>query len=168
MFSQGKTKQNHKGLRKMSRLFFSVFVIVKSSDWTRSRRKGRKDMGMEGEASLMALLHLPFLFLARKSRYQGTKGRKVQNEARKMGQKNKKTKKIPQSRKVSDRESSGVLGEGSDQVPARSQSASSEDMAMLGSVTEWVLAGQQTAICKHHEGKHQSTLDFFLYNFLLL
>lgn len=26
---------------------------------------------------------------------------------------------------------------------------------------EWVLAGQQTAICKHHEGKHQSTLDFF-------
>lgn len=79
----------------MSRLFFSVFVIVKSSDWTRSRRKGRKDMGMEGEASLMALLHLPFLFLARKSRYQGTKGRKVQNEARKMGQKNKKTKKSP-------------------------------------------------------------------------
>lgn len=34
-------------------------------------------------------------------------------------------------------------------------------VALLGSVTEWVLAGQQTAICKHHEGKHQSTLDFF-------
>lgn len=34
-------------------------------------------------------------------------------------------------------------------------------------VTEWALAGQQTAICKHHEGKHQSTLDFlfFFYNF---
>lgn len=46
-------------------------------------------------------------------------------------------------------------------MPARSQSASDEDMAMLGSVTERVLAGQQTAICKHHEGKHQSTLDFF-------
>ena len=30
-------------------------------------------------------------------------------------------------------------------------------------VTEWVLAGQQTVICKHHEGKHQSTLDFFLF-----
>lgn len=60
MFSQGKTK-NHKGLRKTSRLFFSVFVIVKPSDWTRSRRKGRKDMGMEGEASLMgSLSSFPF------------------------------------------------------------------------------------------------------------
>lgn len=40
---------------------------------------------------------------------------------------------------------------------------------MLASVTEWVLAGQQTAICKHHEGKHQSTLDFFfLYNFVVV
>lgn len=53
-------------------------------------------------------------------------------------------------------------------MPARSQSASGEDMAMLGSVTERVLAGQQTAICKHHEGKHQSTLDFFLYNFFVV
>lgn len=44
---ENKTKPQ--GLRKMSRLFFSVFVIVKSSDWTRSRRKGRKDMGMEGK-----------------------------------------------------------------------------------------------------------------------
>lgn len=36
---------------------------------------------------------------------------------------------------------------------------------LCSSVTEWVMAGQQTASCKHHEGKHQSTLDFFLYNF---
>lgn len=44
-------------------------------------------------------------FLARKSRK--FKGRKVQNQARKMGQKNKKTKKkrIPKGRKVSDAES---------------------------------------------------------------
>lgn len=34
-------------------------------------------------------------------------------------------------------------------------------------VTEWVTAGQQTAICKHHEGKHQSTLDFFYIIFFL-
>lgn len=38
-----------------------------------------------------------------------------------------------------------------------------ENLALFISVTEWVLAGQQTAICKHHEGKHQSTLDFFFF-----
>lgn len=86
-----------------------------------------------------------------------------------MGQKNK-MKQIPQRRKVGDTENQ--LGHWAKEVtvcppaclPARppAVSASGEDMAILGSVTEWVLAGQQTAICKHHEGKHQSTLDFFI------
>lgn len=71
MFSQGKTKQNHKGLRKMSRLFFGVFVIVKSSDWTRSRRKGRKDMGMEGEASLMGSSSSSFSFFGKEIKVPG-------------------------------------------------------------------------------------------------
>lgn len=46
------------------------------------------------------------------------------------------------------------------------QNKGGESLVLLVSVTEWALAGQQTEICKHHEGKHQSTLDFFfLYNF---
>lgn len=126
-------------------------------------------MGMEGEASLMGSSSSSFSFF-----WQGNQGTRVLREKCKTkperwDRKTTKQKKIPQSRKVGDTESQvGVLGKGSDRVPTRSQSASSEDMAMLGSVTEWVLAGQQTAICKHHEGKHQSTLDFFIYNFLLL
>lgn len=40
-------------------------------------------------------------------------------------------------------------------------------MATLASVTEWVLAGQQTAVCKHHKGKHQSTRDFFIEFFVV-
>lgn len=71
MFSQGKTKQNHKGLRKMSRLFFSVSVIVKSSDWTRSRRKGRTDMGRKG--SVLDGLLFMFLFFF----WQGNQGTRV-------------------------------------------------------------------------------------------
>lgn len=51
--------------------------------------------------------------------------------------------------------------------PARHQIARGEDMAMLASVTEWVLAGQQTAVCKHHKGKHQSTRDFFIEFFVV-
>lgn len=38
---------------------------------------------------------------------------------------------------------------------------------MPASVTEWVLAGQQTAVCKHHKGKHQSTRDFFIEFFVV-
>lgn len=96
----------------------------------------------------------------------------MQNQARKTGQKNRKTKnEPPQSRKVGDTESQ--LGHWAKEVPvcppARPPSEySGEDMARPGSVTEWVSAGQQTAICKHHEGKHQSTLDFFYIIFLLL
>lgn len=44
-----------------------------------------------------------------------------------------------------------------------------ENLALFVSVTEWVLAGQQRATSKHHEGKHQSTLDFLLfYNFFFV
>lgn len=32
---------------------------------------------------------------------------------------------------------------------------------------EWFLAGQQTAGCKHHKGKHQSTQDFFIEFFVV-
>lgn len=54
----------------------------------------RQERHGNGRGSVLDGLFFVFLFffLARKSRYQGTK-RKVQNEARKMGQKNNKTKK---------------------------------------------------------------------------
>lgn len=51
-FSKSKFPQEkkiHRGLGKMSRhFFFSVFVIIKSSDGIRSRRKGRGDEGVGG------------------------------------------------------------------------------------------------------------------------
>lgn len=86
--------KNHRGLGKMSRhFFFSVFVIIKSSDGIRSRRKGRGDVGAGG-GQVSTMGSSSSSFLARKSRGNGKfKGRKVQNQARKMGQKNKKTKK---------------------------------------------------------------------------
>lgn len=99
-------------------------MIIKSSDGIRSRREGRGDEGVGGgEVSLMGSSSSSFL--AGKSRK--FKGRKVQNQARKMGQKNKKTKKqIPQGRKVSDAESQlGRWAEGLTcaRLPACHQSA---------------------------------------------
>lgn len=87
-FSQ---KKNHKGLGKTSRLFFfSVYLQLlnplKGSD---PGGKAGKTWGWRGSVRDGLFI---FLFLARKSRYWKFKGRKVQNQARKMGQKNKKTK----------------------------------------------------------------------------
>lgn len=96
-------------------------------------------------------------FLATRSRYQGPKGRKVHNQARKM-EKKKKTK--PKAERLVMERADGGAGH---RMVQRHQNAHGENLALFVSVTEWVLAGQQTAICKHHEGKHQSTLDFLCF-----
>lgn len=54
-------------------------MIVKSSELTRTRREVGRRNGKKGEKVLMDS------FLAMKSRYWGPQGRKVQNQARKMG-----------------------------------------------------------------------------------
>lgn len=54
-------------------------MIVKSSELTRTRREVGRRNRKKGEKVLMGL------FLATKSRYRGPQGRKVQNQARKMG-----------------------------------------------------------------------------------
>lgn len=129
-------------------------MIVKSSELTRTRREVGRRNGKKGEKVLMGL------FLATKSRYQGPQGRKVQNQARKMGggnQTNKKTKAEWLMERLLDaghrRAVSSLRAPGTGVARTR----------LCSFVTEWVLAGQQTAICKHHEGKHQSTLDFLLF-----
>lgn len=66
-------------------------MIVKSSELTRTRREVGRRNGKKGEKVLMGS------FLATKSRYPGPQGRKVQNQARKMGGKIKQTKKPRQS-----------------------------------------------------------------------
>ena len=83
-----KEKKIHRGLGKTFRHFCRTLVIVKSSELTRTRREVGRRNGKKGEKILMGS------FLATKSRYQGPQGRKVQNQARKMGkgdQTNKKT-----------------------------------------------------------------------------
>lgn len=141
-------------------------MIVKSSELTRTRREGGRRNGKEGENILMGS------FLATKSRYQGPQGRKVQNQARKMGGGGDKTNKKTKAEWLMER----PLGAGHRRAVS-SLCAIGTRVArtrLCSVVTEWVLAGQQTAICKHHEGKHQSTLDFFLffslffYNFFFL
>lgn len=61
-------------------------MIVKSSELTRTRREeGRRNGKEGGRRSSVGW------FLAMKSRYQGPKGRKVQNQARKLGKKTNQT-----------------------------------------------------------------------------
>jgi hypothetical protein len=112
---------------------------------------------------------LDVCFFGNEIKISGSLGEKSAKPSQKNGNKTKQTnkQKDPKVKRLVRQGANWVLGKGRDCVPACGQNASSKDMAMLGSVTEWVIAGQQTAICKHHEGKHQSTLDFFLYNFLL-
>lgn len=76
--------------------FFSVFVIVKSSDWTRSRRKAGKTWEWRGgKCPRWVLLRLPLSFLARKSRYQGTKGEKCKTKPERWDRKTGKQKTNP-------------------------------------------------------------------------
>lgn len=88
-----------------------------------------------------------FLFLARKLRYWKFKGRKVQNQARKRGQKNKKTKnESPKVERLVMQSAKGSDVCPPARPPARPStiSARGEGKAMLAPATEWVLAGQQT------------------------
>lgn len=86
-----KRKKIHRGLGKTFRHFCRTLVIVKSSELTRTRREVGRRNGKKGEKVLMGL------FLPTKSRYRGPQGRKVQNQARKMGGEIKQTKKPRQS-----------------------------------------------------------------------
>lgn len=100
-FSQKKKSQGPR--KNVQAFFFSVYLQLlnplKGSD---PGGKAGKTWGRRGSVRDGLFI---FLFLARKSRYWKFKGRKVQNQARKMGQKNKENKKqIPQGRKVSDAE----------------------------------------------------------------
>lgn len=78
-------------------------MIVKSSELTRTRRKGRREKTWEWRGRSSA----GFCFLAMKSRSQGPRGRKVQNQARKMDKEN-------QGRVVGDGQgrADGALGTG--------------------------------------------------------
>lgn len=109
-FPQGE-KKNHRGLGKMSRhfFFFSVFVIIKSSDGIRSRRKGRGDSGLgEGKCPRWAL-HLPLFWQGNQGEMgnQGNlRGEKCKTKPEKWDRRTRKQKKrIPKGRKVSDAES---------------------------------------------------------------
>lgn len=145
----------------MFRHFCRTLVIVKPSELTRTRREGGRGKG-KGEEKV-----LNGCFLAMKLHIGVPGGEKCKTKAEKWrGEKNQpkkptKNKKTTQGRVVGDREGGwGAPGTGGDRVPAPMPS---ERAAPFVSVTEWALAGQQTAICKHHEGKHQSTLDFFFF-----
>lgn len=83
-FSGGKI---HKGLRKMFRHFCRTLVVVKSSELTRPRRKGRREKTQEWRRGRSST-GFCFFVLAMKSKSQGPKGRKVQNQARKMDKEN--------------------------------------------------------------------------------
>lgn len=93
-FSKSKFSQKkiHKGLGKMSRHFFSVFAIVKSSEGIRSRKKSREDMGTEGSVRDGLFI---FLFLARKSRYWKFKGEKCKTKPEKWDRRTRKQKMNP-------------------------------------------------------------------------
>lgn len=89
--------------------FFSVFVIIKSSDGIRSRRKGRGDSGLgEGKCPRWAL-HLPLFWQGNQGEMgnQGNlRGEKCKTKPEKWDRRTRKQKKrIPKGRKVSDAES---------------------------------------------------------------
>lgn len=108
---------------------------------------------MERRRSLMGC------FFGNEVTYQGPKGRKVQNQARIMEETNKQPqppKKQKQKQKPPPK-AEWLVTEGRQGGAGHWRPCA----APCVSVTEGVLAGRQTAIRKHHEGKHQSTLDFF-------
>lgn len=108
-------KKIHKGLRKMFRHFCRTLVIVQSSELTRTRREEGRKREWRGRRSLMGC------FLATRSRYQGPKGRKVHNQARKM---EKKKQNKTQGRAVGDGE--GRRGRRAQDGPAPSERARRE------------------------------------------
>lgn len=98
------------------------------------------------------------LFFGNEVKISGSQGEKSAQPSQKNGKKKKKTK--PKAERLVMERADGGAGH---RMVQRHQNAHGENLALFVSVTEWVLAGQQTAICKHHEGKHQSTLDFLCF-----